>query len=140
MSCDPTNIEAMTRLMRDVVEDPTLRTRLAPHGKARLSQFSWDESTANLIAACERVAAKPFVLSYDTVLASTQSLRRRLQASEEDRAARLAVIERLAAEVTELRETLAAERAQQRKIQEQAKSLFRGIGRLFVKRIWFGKG
>lgn len=138
LSCDPTNIEAMTQLMRDVVEDPTLRSRLASRGNARLSKFSWDESAANLIAACERVAARPFVLSYDTVLGSTQRLRRRLQESEKDRAARLAVIERLDAEVTQLREKLAADRALPVKIYDQARRLSQGIGKVFVK--WMSPG
>jgi glycosyltransferase involved in cell wall biosynthesis len=142
LSCDPMNIEAMTLLMRDVVEDPDLRNRLAPKGAARLSQFSWDQSAANLIAACERVAAKPFVLSYDTVLESTQRLRQRLQASDEDRAARLAVIERLDAQVTLLREGLAAEPepALPVKICDRARSLSRRIGDRFVKWISSGRG
>jgi hypothetical protein len=134
LSCDPTNIEAMALLMRDVVEDPRLRSRLAAKGAARLSQFSWEKSAANLIAACERVGGKPFVLSYDAALQSIQSVRQRLQASDKDRAARLVVIERLDAQVTLLREGLAAERARP-KIYDQARRLSRRIGSRFVK--WF---
>jgi glycosyltransferase involved in cell wall biosynthesis len=106
LSCDPMDIDAMSQLMRTVVEDSTLRGRLAPKGKARLSLFSWDTAASNLITACERVAAKPFVLPYDAVLEVTQKLIRQLRASEEDRAARLTVIEGLDAEVTELRSIL----------------------------------
>ena len=151
LSCDPKNIEAMSLLMRNVVEDSALRGKLAPKGKARLSLFSWEASTANLIAACERVAAKPFVLSYDAVLGATQNLGRQLRASEADRAARLEVIQRLDAEVTRHRSKLAelqvglaaseAERARQLNIiQEQAKILDRRIVKLLLKWIRFGRG
>jgi len=73
--------------MRNVVKTPPAR-KLAPKGKARLSLFSWEASTANLIAACERVAAKPFVClttpSWSHAKPGTTT-----SGSEADRAARL---------------------------------------------------
>jgi glycosyltransferase involved in cell wall biosynthesis len=58
LSCDPTNVETMCTLMKQVLEDEDLRERLIERGKERLMNYSWEQSAENLRAACERVAAK----------------------------------------------------------------------------------
>jgi glycosyltransferase involved in cell wall biosynthesis len=59
LSCDPTDSAAMSALMTRVFADQALRTELIQRGRERLAQYSWHTSTANFVAACERIAARP---------------------------------------------------------------------------------
>jgi|GEM_PF-313537 len=58
LSCDPTDVDAMAKLMRQILEDAVLRENLVQRGKARLGDYCWEESAHNLMAACQRVAAR----------------------------------------------------------------------------------
>ena len=58
LSCDPTDVKAMSALMEQIIREPGLRSDLARRGKARLQAYSWEESADNLMAACTRVAAR----------------------------------------------------------------------------------
>jgi glycosyltransferase involved in cell wall biosynthesis len=55
LTCDPTDVEAMSKLMVRIINEPNLRHELVRGGKQRLKAYSWDESADNLAAACERV-------------------------------------------------------------------------------------
>jgi glycosyltransferase involved in cell wall biosynthesis len=55
LSCDPTNVAAMSALMGRIVNEPHLRPELVSRGKQRLQAYTWEESADNLMAACERV-------------------------------------------------------------------------------------
>jgi glycosyltransferase involved in cell wall biosynthesis len=56
LSCDPTNVAAMSQLMARITQESELRQILVRRGKERLAAYTWDESADNLLAACERVA------------------------------------------------------------------------------------
>ncbi len=58
LSCDPTDIAAMSRLMARILEDEPLRGELIVRGKKRLSAYSWEKSARNLMEALERVARR----------------------------------------------------------------------------------
>jgi glycosyltransferase involved in cell wall biosynthesis len=58
LSCDPTNIDAMSGLMDRILREPELRSELVRRGKERLRCYTWEEAADNLMAACERVAAR----------------------------------------------------------------------------------
>ncbi len=78
LSCDPTDVEAMSDLLRRVTGEEGLRERLAEAGRQRLRLFRWTESTRHLLDACERVAARAPALP-------TPPLRRQLAAFVETR-------------------------------------------------------
>jgi glycosyltransferase involved in cell wall biosynthesis len=59
LSCDPTDVEAMSALMARVFADQPLRDRLAARGRQRLARYSWHASAARLVEACARLAAGP---------------------------------------------------------------------------------
>lgn len=58
LTCDPTNVKAMTALMDRILTDDELRETLIARGRSRLNAYSWNNSARNLVAACERVATK----------------------------------------------------------------------------------
>ncbi len=55
LSCDPTDIDAMSQLMAQIFADETLRASLIEKGRYRLNQYSWGQSAGNLRAAFKRV-------------------------------------------------------------------------------------
>ncbi|HYV40030.1 MAG TPA: glycosyltransferase [Gemmataceae bacterium] len=55
LSCDPTDIDAMSGLMARIFQEPELGQELVRRGKERLKAYSWEQSADNLMAACERV-------------------------------------------------------------------------------------
>jgi len=55
LSCDPTDVAAMSRLMCEIVENAALREILVQKGKERLGRFSWVRSATNLMEALRRV-------------------------------------------------------------------------------------
>jgi glycosyltransferase involved in cell wall biosynthesis len=59
LSCDPTDISAMSRLMGRIINEPNLRAELTAPGKKRLHAYGWDQSAENLHEACRRVAVRP---------------------------------------------------------------------------------
>jgi glycosyltransferase involved in cell wall biosynthesis len=67
LSCDPTDIQAMSGLMARILREPELRRTLVRRGKERLQAYTWEEAADNLMAACLRVgqraeeSAKPSV-------------------------------------------------------------------------------
>jgi len=58
LSCAPTDVSAMARLMGRITALPELRRSLVAAGRRRLERFSWDQSAAELMAAFTRVAGK----------------------------------------------------------------------------------
>jgi glycosyltransferase involved in cell wall biosynthesis len=58
LSCDPTDIQAMRTLMAVILKQPELRPGLVERGRNRLQCYTWEQSADNLMAACERVAAR----------------------------------------------------------------------------------
>jgi glycosyltransferase involved in cell wall biosynthesis len=56
LACDPTDVEAMARLMERVTQDEALRSRLIAAGRGRLGLYTWESSADAFLAACERVA------------------------------------------------------------------------------------
>jgi glycosyltransferase involved in cell wall biosynthesis len=54
---DPTDIEAMTRALEQVLSDPELRGRLAAAGKAQAEKFSWDETARATLRSYEQALA-----------------------------------------------------------------------------------
>lgn len=59
LSCDPMDVNAMSRLMGRIVVEHPLRTDLIGRGLSRLDAYSWDQAAENLHAACLRVARVP---------------------------------------------------------------------------------
>jgi glycosyltransferase involved in cell wall biosynthesis len=55
LTCDPTDVAAMSALMRRVAGDAALRAELAARGRRRLAAYAWETSADNLLAACVRV-------------------------------------------------------------------------------------
>lgn len=58
LSCDPTDIEAMSDLMLGITEDSQLRQELISRGKQRLNDFTWERAALNLFEALASVASK----------------------------------------------------------------------------------
>jgi hypothetical protein len=58
LMCDPTDVEAIAKLMRQVLRNPALREELIRRGRRRVGQYDWATSAANLYAACQRVAER----------------------------------------------------------------------------------
>jgi glycosyltransferase involved in cell wall biosynthesis len=58
LSCDPTDVPAMSGLMARVLRDDGLRAELAARGKGRLAEYTWEKSARNLFEAIERVATR----------------------------------------------------------------------------------
>ncbi len=56
LSCDPTDVAAIARLMASITASPDLRRDLVRAGRERLTHFNWDASAAELMAALARVA------------------------------------------------------------------------------------
>ncbi len=59
LPCDPTDVEAMSRLMERICQSSALRADLAERGRRRLALYSWEPSALNLHAALKRVAEAP---------------------------------------------------------------------------------
>jgi glycosyltransferase involved in cell wall biosynthesis len=57
LTCDPTDVAAMSGLMGRILEEDGLRDRLTAAGRDRLPLYDWSASARNLIEACGRVAA-----------------------------------------------------------------------------------
>lgn len=55
LSCDPTDIEAMSQLMKTVLSDESLRLSLSDKGRHRLDLYSWRRSADSLEAAFGRM-------------------------------------------------------------------------------------
>ncbi len=58
LSCDPTDIEAMSQLMMRITQEKELRMELAARGKARLDDYSWEKSAHALMSAIQRAPKK----------------------------------------------------------------------------------
>jgi glycosyltransferase involved in cell wall biosynthesis len=56
LTCDPTDVEAMSDLMVRIVQDDGLRTELVSKGRKRLRAYSWDKSARKLLKAMHRAA------------------------------------------------------------------------------------
>ena len=72
LSCDPTDVKAMSQLMGRITQDQQLCQELVTRGKERLKAFSWKESAEHLNAAFERGAARARA-SATTLFASRQT-------------------------------------------------------------------
>ncbi len=59
LTCDPTDLSAMSQLMARIVTDEELRSTLVARGKQRLQAYTWERAAENLMSALERVATKP---------------------------------------------------------------------------------
>jgi glycosyltransferase involved in cell wall biosynthesis len=57
LTCDPTNIHAMSALMAKVSHDEEMRKVLIANGEKILWNYTWERSAENLLAACQRVSA-----------------------------------------------------------------------------------
>jgi len=57
LSCDPTDVPAISRLMVEIVSDQNLRSTLVARGRERLGHYSWEKSAASLMQAFERVSS-----------------------------------------------------------------------------------
>ncbi|HYE37787.1 glycosyltransferase [Methylocaldum sp.] len=66
LSCDPTDIEAISDLMLRITEDPQLRQDLISKGKERLNDFTWEKAALNLFEAFIRVVSKNRKSSVDS--------------------------------------------------------------------------
>lgn len=55
LTCDPTNIDAMSNLMALIIDDSILANKLISEGKKQLTLFTWNQSAANLYDAAKRV-------------------------------------------------------------------------------------
>jgi glycosyltransferase involved in cell wall biosynthesis len=66
LSCDPTDVDAMSGLMERIGADEKLRADLIARGKQRLKAYTWERAAQNLFDALERVvrraAAAPVIL------------------------------------------------------------------------------
>ncbi len=58
LSCDPTDVHAMSGLMARILQEPDLRQTLTTRGKQRLTNYTWEQSAQNLNDAFERVASR----------------------------------------------------------------------------------
>ncbi len=58
LSCDPTDVEAMSALMERISMDETLRADLIARGKERLKIYTWERAAQNLFDALERVVRR----------------------------------------------------------------------------------
>ncbi len=58
LSCDPTDVEAMSALMERISADEKLRADLIARGKDRLNAYTWERSAQNLFQALERVVRR----------------------------------------------------------------------------------
>ncbi len=58
LSCDPTDVNAMSGLMERILQEPDLRQMLTICGQKRLKYYSWERSAQNLNDAFERVFAR----------------------------------------------------------------------------------
>jgi glycosyltransferase involved in cell wall biosynthesis len=56
LMCDPTDVEAMSRLLEQVSSEEDLRKELIARGKERLRLYSWGRAADELAAAIERVS------------------------------------------------------------------------------------
>jgi glycosyltransferase involved in cell wall biosynthesis len=54
LSCDPTDVHSISRLMVEIVSDQNLRSTLVARGRERLGHYSWEKSAASLMQAFER--------------------------------------------------------------------------------------
>jgi hypothetical protein len=98
--CDPTDVRSMSNAMVQIAEDESLRARLTARGKARLSLFSWSDSAAQLVNACARVHTR-VSMPAQCPLRVTRRLSRVCQDIEADRAAKLDLIHRLDASLSQ---------------------------------------
>lgn len=58
LTCDPTDVNAMSCLMEKVVScDSLTREKLVENGKIRLHHYTWGQSAQNLLDGCKRVAS-----------------------------------------------------------------------------------
>jgi glycosyltransferase involved in cell wall biosynthesis len=99
LACDPTDIPAMSSALARVVHDEPLRLELVARGRKRLGLFRWQDSAANLVAACQRVAdgaARGGIAGQ-----AVGQLHQLLQRREAELEARLDVIHRLDAQFKE---------------------------------------
>jgi glycosyltransferase involved in cell wall biosynthesis len=93
LSCDPTDVAAMSDALARVAGDEALRAGLTERGKKRLALYRWEESAARLVAACGRVAAR--APRPPGPLGAVHRLNQFLEELETDREARLEIIGRL---------------------------------------------
>jgi glycosyltransferase involved in cell wall biosynthesis len=96
LSCDPTDVAAMTDALVRAAEDPALRAALVERGKQRLAGYRWEDGAARFMAVCERLAAR--APASEPGVEVCERLIRMVQEIEADRTARLGEIHRLTAE------------------------------------------
>jgi glycosyltransferase involved in cell wall biosynthesis len=65
LSCDPTDIHAMSSLMTRILNEPELCHDLARRSQERLRLYTWEQSADNLMAACRRVDARAQAVSHE---------------------------------------------------------------------------
>jgi glycosyltransferase involved in cell wall biosynthesis/GT2 family glycosyltransferase len=56
LTCDPADVEGMSRALLRIAHDEGLRGRLVARGRVRLARYNWHDSARNLLEACRRVA------------------------------------------------------------------------------------
>jgi glycosyltransferase involved in cell wall biosynthesis len=56
LTCDPTDVEAISEALYHVVHNQDVRTQLIKRGRERLADFSWQKGARTLLDACRRVA------------------------------------------------------------------------------------
>jgi hypothetical protein len=58
LACDPSDILAMADAMRRVAADAALRRDLVERGRKRLPLYTWRDSAARFLHACQRIATQ----------------------------------------------------------------------------------
>ncbi len=73
LSCDPTDVSAISSLMNQIADDDSTRRRLIERGKARLAYYTWESAAQGLMDACRHAAQarpSPVIRVTDPPLAS----------------------------------------------------------------------
>jgi len=58
LTCDPEDVDAISRLLEQISADPELRTALVARGRRRLGDFTWTKAAERLGDAIQRVHAR----------------------------------------------------------------------------------
>ena len=58
LSCDPTDVDAISDLMEKIVSDESLRSTMIERGRQRLSAYTWENAADNLKAAFDRILSQ----------------------------------------------------------------------------------
>jgi glycosyltransferase involved in cell wall biosynthesis len=135
LTCDPTDVSAMGGLMRCLFSDENLRTKLIERGKERLRAYAWRDSAAQLYAACQRVMTHS-PAEKEAPIAPACALNDFVDTVQNDRAARLDVINRLHATITELQGYLGASQREIQRLETKiARTPYYAVPRLIRKSV-----